>query len=86
MADAETLEVLQLFKQRSGRNVYVDVPMVADALGCDDETARQRLQRVVASGYISGPNFAGWDGEWHERGYGVLPTGRDALVEADRRN
>ena len=86
MADAETLEVLELFKQLSGGKVYIDVPMVADALRCDDDTARQRLQRVVASGFISGPNFAGWDGEWHERGYGLLPAGRDALVEADRRN
>jgi hypothetical protein len=84
ITDADILEVLKMYKRLPGGHGLVSVPRLANQLGCDESVARIWLEKVVASGHIAGPLFAGFEnGEWSEVGYGLTAKGRDVLTAQD---
>jgi hypothetical protein len=84
ITDADIREVLRMYERLPGGQGLVSVPRLANQLGCDESVARIWLDKVVASGHITGPLFARFDnGEWSEVGYGLTAKGRDVLAAAE---
>jgi hypothetical protein len=81
ITDADIFEVLRMYRGLPGGQGLLSVPRLAHVLGCDESVARIWLDKVAASGYITGPIFAGFEnGEWAEVGYGLTAIGRDVLI------
>jgi hypothetical protein len=81
MTDPDIIEVLKLFKTRTGATSLATVAEISDGLGCDEATAQSRVDGLVSSGYLS-PSIWGVVGDDEERelGHGLLKKGKDALI------
>jgi hypothetical protein len=73
------VEVLELFKRLPKDRMLISAHYVADELGCELESAEERLAALEASGHIS-EAWGGWsDDEWTIVAYCLTRRGRDAL-------
>jgi hypothetical protein len=81
ITDADVSEVLKMFTLLPAGSGLLGVSRLAHQLGCDETVARAWLEKVVSTGHIVGPIFAGFEnGEWCEVGYGLTAKGRGALM------
>lgn len=75
------VEVLELFKRLPKDRMLISARYVAGELGCDIDSAEERLAALEASGHIS-EAWGGWsDNEWTILAYCLNRRGRDALTK-----
>ena len=81
ITDADISEVLTMYTLLPAGSGMLGVSRLAHQRGCDETVARTWLEKVVSTGHIVGPIFAGFEnGEWCEIGYLLTAKGRDALM------
>lgn len=73
------VEVLELFKRLPKDRMLISTRYVSEELGCDPDSAEERLAALEASGHIS-EAWGGWsDNEWTILAYCLNRRGCDAL-------